>query len=66
MHLVAGDHRLAVAQAGPDFLILESPAELPPTRAELVVEIDGHEKRRSIYLPEGIRSKASRTRITAG
>jgi hypothetical protein len=64
MQAIAGKHCLAVAQVGPDFMIVESPIELPPMPAELIVEIDGHAKRRSIYLPDGIRKTASRTRIS--
>jgi hypothetical protein len=40
---------LSVAQTGPDFVILEKAMDLPPGRAELVVRIDGSEKRRAIF-----------------
>lgn len=65
MHVIAGRNHLGVAQVGPDFMIVEDPIELPPTPAELVVQIDGHEKRRSIYLPDGIQKAILRTRIAS-
>ena len=63
MQLIAGAQSLAVAQVGPDFAILKTPVDLEPTRAELVVEIDGNEIRRTVYLPEGARAAEIETRI---
>lgn len=65
MHLAVGSRRLAIVQVGPDFMILAEPVEIPPTRGELVVEIDGDEKRRTIYLPEGIRATDIQTPIAS-
>ena len=63
MRLTVGSRRMGVAQVGPDFMILEEPVEIPAGRGELVVLIDGDEKRRAIYLPDGIRPTDVRTRI---
>jgi len=65
MHVVAGENRFRVAQVGPDFLIAAEPTQLPPSTVELIVEIDGQEKRRLIYLPDGVRPSVVRTPITA-
>jgi len=63
MQLIVGAQSLAVAQIGPDFLILKTPADLAPTRAEIVVQIDGTERRRAIFLPQGSRKADVETRI---
>ena len=65
MNLIVGAQSLSVAQVGADFLILKTPIDLPPTRGELVVQIDGTEKRRTIFLPQGIRVADTETRVTA-
>jgi hypothetical protein len=63
MHLLVETRKLSVAQVGPDFLILEEPASFGPTRAELVVEIDGAQERTLVFLPDGIRATDQRTRM---
>ena len=63
MYLLAGSRRLGVAQLGPDFIILDEPTEVPPGPGELVVLVDGNEKRRAVTLPAGIRAYEIRTPI---
>jgi hypothetical protein len=63
MQMVVNAHSFAVAQIGPDFLVLSEPADLPPGQAELVVEVDGSEKRRTIFLPDGVCAADEQTRI---
>ena len=63
MYLTVGSRLMGVAQVGPDFMILDEPVELPPGCGELLVELDGDKKRRSIDLPDGIRPTDVRTRI---
>jgi len=65
MHLVIGARCLGIAQMGPEFMILEEPVDTPAGCGELVIQIDGNEKRRAIYLPDGVRSNDVRTRIAA-
>jgi hypothetical protein len=65
MHLVIGSQRIGVAQVGPDFMILDEPMELPAGRGELVVEVDGNERRQVVNLPDGIHPTDLRTRIAA-
>jgi hypothetical protein len=65
MLAIAGESRFRVAQVGPDFLIPAEPIQLPPSTVDLIVEIDGHEKRRSLYLPDGVRAAVVRTPIQA-
>lgn len=55
--LLPGGASLSVAQCGPDFFILENPATLPPTTAELVIEVDGSVSRFPCFLADGISGK---------
>ena len=56
--------KIPLAQVGPDFVITEGPANFPAiTCAEVVVEVDGDEKRRRVQLPEGVRHQDLMTRI---
>jgi hypothetical protein len=47
--------KLAVAQVGPEFLVLRSSVDFPPTRAALIVTVDGEPVRQEIDLPQGIK-----------
>jgi len=63
MSLIVGDREFAVGQLGPKFLMLDVPASCAPTNAELIVTIDGDEKRRTIYLPDGLKPEVRMTPI---
>ena len=63
MHLEVAGQSLAIAQMGPDFLILEQPVELPATWGDVVMRIDASERRWSVSLPDGLSAVAQRTRI---
>lgn len=61
---IEGRH-LAVAQVGPDFIILAGAGEMPPSTGDLVVVIDGNERRRTLALPDGIRAGRLKTPIAS-
>lgn len=52
--LVANGHRLALAQVGPDYCIVRDSVATPPTEAELIINIDGNERRKRVFLSAGI------------
>jgi hypothetical protein len=54
---------LPVAQLGPDFLTLREPSEHPSSDAEILMSIDGKERRWNVHLPEGISAARPRTKI---
>ena len=54
---------VAVAQLGPDFLLLDKPFEHPPGNACLVLQVDQSERRWDIRLPNGISANANRVNI---
>ncbi len=63
MELYVNGYALSIGQLGPDFLILDNPTDHPPADAEIVVWIDGRERRWKVHLPEGIAVERIRTKI---
>ena len=63
IHLNVNGYVLPVAQLGPDFLTLRSVTEHPPTKEEIVMSVDGNERRWNVFLPEGISAGKTRTKI---
>jgi len=66
MHLLVSGRRLPVTQMGPDFLLVESPADHPPTAASVVLQVDQNERRWNVLLPQGISAGTKRVAIAAG
>jgi hypothetical protein len=64
MQLTLNGHVFSVSQLGPDFLMLRNPVDHPPAPADMVVSIDGREKRWPVYLVEGIKVSERMTRIS--
>jgi hypothetical protein len=56
---------LAVAQLGPDFLILRQTIDHPPTEATIVMRVDAKERRWSVNLPDGLSANRERAAISA-
>jgi hypothetical protein len=63
MHLNVNGQVLAIGQLGPDFLILREAIDHPPTDASIFLSIDGHERRWTVHLPDGIQVGKPETRI---
>ncbi len=64
--LEAGGHRLALAQVGPDFCVVRQSVATPPSEAELVIEIDGHERRKRVFLSVGISDSSTLVKFADG
>jgi len=62
MQLNVNGFVLPIGQLGPDFIILRNPTDHPPTEAEIVMSIDGEERRWHVHLPEGISPERPRTK----
>jgi hypothetical protein len=62
--LHVNDHVLPVAQLGPEFLVLRTPADHPPCDAEIALSIDGRESRWPVHLHSGIRRGCRKTPIS--
>ena len=57
--LVAGGHRLALAQVGPDHCVVRRSVAIAPCEAELVIEIDGHQQQSCVFLQDGISANST-------
>lgn len=64
MQLCVNGHVLSIGQLGPDFIILDNPADIPPSEAEIALSIDGREKRWAIFLEDGVTAGQKKTRIS--
>ena len=65
MRLLVNGSSIAVAQMGPDFLLVDAPINHPPGNARLVLQVDQSERRWDVNLPEGISAASKRVAIAA-
>ena len=65
IRLVVNGSSIAVAQMGPDFLLVEHPLTIPPGNASLVLQVDQSERRWDVHLPNGISTACKRVSIAA-
>lgn len=65
MRLLVNGSSIAVAQMGPDFLLVDAPINHPPGNASLVLQVDQSERRWDVNLPEGISAVSKRVAIAA-
>lgn len=63
MELCLNGTVLAVSHLGPDFLILGEAVDYPPTQAEMIMSVDGHQSRWPVQLPAGVSTASRQTRI---
>ena len=63
MHLLIEGRTLSVGQLGPDFLILDTAIDHPPTSGRLFVAVDGNEREWDVHLPKGISAGSRRVVI---
>ena len=63
MQLNINGYVLPIGQLGPNFIILRNAPEHPPSEAEIVMSIDGRERRWMVQLPDGISAKNELTKI---
>lgn len=66
MRLLVNGLSLRVSQMGPDFLLVESPVNHPPTDASLVLKVDESERSWQVRLPSGISAETRRVAIASG
>ena len=63
MRLLVNGSSIAVAQMGPDFLLVDAPINHPPGNASLVLQVDQSERRWDVHLPDGISAESERVTI---
>ena len=64
LELESGDC-LGVGQLGGEFLIFDSPTNLSPCEGEMMLSVDGKERRWKVSLPEGASEDVVKTKIVA-
>jgi len=62
LQLIVVGRILELGQIGPESVILEEQAELPPCEAQVVMYVDSFERRWQVYLPDGISPHSRRVR----
>jgi hypothetical protein len=65
MRLLINGSSIAVAQMGPDFLLVDAPINHPAGNASLILQVDQSERRWDVHLPEGISAASKRVAIAA-
>jgi hypothetical protein len=65
MQLRVNGHIFSIGQLGPDFLILDDPADCPPAEGEIALSVDGRERRWRVRLPDGVTAGKSETRLAS-
>ena len=63
MELIAHGMSISINQMGPDFLLVESPVDLPPGEATIVLQVDKSERRWQVLLPDGISRASNRVAL---
>ena len=63
LRLECGGWVVPLAQVAPDWIIPSEGRELPPSYGEVVVDVDGREQRRWVYLPDGMRGGVERVAV---
>lgn len=63
MELRVNGTSLRVAQMGPDFLLMDNSIALPPSDANLFLQVDESRSEWKVYLPDGISPKSRRVAI---
>jgi hypothetical protein len=64
MELRLNGHIFAIAQMGPNFLLVKNPIHHPPVVAEIAMSIDGEESRWPVRLDQGMSAAQERISIT--
>ncbi len=65
MRLLVNGITVPVVQLGPDFLLLDTPLNLPAGDASVVMQIDQGERRWDVRLPDGSSAASRRVAIVA-
>jgi hypothetical protein len=64
MQLIIDGESISITHMGPDFLIVEYPADHPPCEATIVLRVDQSERRWTVRLPEGLRASQKRVQLS--
>ncbi len=65
MRLVLPAASIRITHLGPDFVLVESPADHPPCEASILLRVDDSETQWSVRLPNGISERSKRVALAA-
>ena len=65
MRLLINGLSIPVAQMGPDFVLVDAPADHPPADARVIFQVDQSERSWNVRLPNGISAGTKRVAIAA-
>lgn len=65
MRLLLNGMSFRIAQMGADFLFVESPADHPPTRAVIELQVDDVQRTWEVNLPHGMKADDERVVLAA-
>jgi hypothetical protein len=63
MELRLNGSALRISHLGPDYLILSQPVDHPPADAEILMSVDGNQRRWPVRLPAGLSTASLRATI---
>jgi hypothetical protein len=63
IRLLVGGADLAVAQLGPDFLLVDTPCDMPPGESNILMRVDNSERSWTVFLTRGISSASHQVAI---
>ncbi len=63
MRLIVGGAAVRITHMGPDFLLIDAPADLPPCEASILLRVDDSESQWKVRLPEGISKDSGRVAL---
>jgi len=64
MRLSVNGHTMSIGHLGPDYVILDTSIDHPPSDAEILLAVDGVESRWKVRLVDGLSASQIRSRIS--
>ncbi len=63
MRLIVGGSAIRITQMGPDFLLIDTPADVPPCEASIFLQVDSSKREWKVKLPQGISKDCNRVQL---
>jgi len=64
MHLSVNGHTLTIGHLGPDYVVLDTSIDYPPSDAEISLSVDGRKSQWKVRLLDGLSASQARSRIS--
>ncbi len=63
MQLIVNGESISITHMGPDFVLIDSPADHPPCEAAVYLRVDDSESQWKVRLPQGISKNSKRVAL---